>query len=217
LQKNGFKSRLHVISNGIVVPEKPFAITPVQPAPVTDILCIGRLAREKSQETLLEAMRYSRYADRIRLTFAGKGPKARHYSRKAARLLRKGVLKHPVTFRFYSREELAEQARKSYLYVHCAWVEVEGLSCVEATREGLVPVIGTGELVGTGSFALTPESLYPVGDSRALAEKIDWWIEHPEERNRMAQKYADAARKYDIDKSIEALKDMFKAAMEEHR
>ena len=217
LQKNGVKARLHVISNGLTVSEKPVVAAPVQPSPVTDILCIGRLAREKSQDTLLDAMRFSRYADRIRLTFAGKGPKARHYSRKAARLVRRGVLKHPVTFGFYSREELAELARKAYLYVHCAWVEVEGLSCLEATREGLVPVIGSGELVGTGSFALTPDSLYPVGDSRALAEKIDWWIEHPEERNRMAQCYADAARKYDIDKSIEALKDMFRTAMEENR
>ena len=93
-------------------------------------------------------------------------------------------------------------------------MEVEGLSCLEATREGLVPVIAEGELIGTSTFALCPESLYPVYDSRALAERIDWWIEHPEERNRMAQRYADAARDYDIDKSIEALVAMFRQALD---
>ena len=93
-------------------------------------------------------------------------------------------------------------------------MEVEGLSCLEATREGIVPVIGEGDLIGTSVFALCPESLYPACDSRALAERIDWWIEHPEERNRMAQRYADAARGYDIDDSIAALVKMFQDAID---
>ena len=48
----------------------------------------------------------------------------------------------------------------------------------------------------------------------ALAERIDWWIEHPEERNRMAQRYADAARGYDVNDSIDALVAMFQDAIE---
>ena len=130
------------------------------------------------------------------------------------KLYAEGVLKIPATFGFYTHEELRDLARKSYLYIHCAWVEVEGLSCLEATREGLVPVIAQGDLIGTAGFALCPESLYPVYDSRALAERIDWWIEHPEERNRFAQRYADAARDYDINKSAEALIGMFHTALE---
>ena len=58
LQKFGFKSRLHLISNGIIPdpiirssersedPDRPFLVA-----------CIGRLAVEKDQPTLLEAMR----------------------------------------------------------------------------------------------------------------------------------------------------------------
>ena len=214
LKQSGFKARLHVISNGMRLPEKPVVAAPVSPDPVVEILCVGRLAAEKSQETLLQAMRYSRHAGRIHLTFAGNGPKARKYAKMAARLHEEGVLEIPASFGFYTHEELKELARKSYLYIHCAWVEVEGLSCLEATREGLVPVIAEGELIGTSIFALCPESLYPVYDSRALAERIDWWIEHPEERNRMAQRYADAARYYDIDKSIEALVAMFRQALD---
>jgi glycosyltransferase involved in cell wall biosynthesis len=92
-------------------------------------------------------------------------------------------------------------------------VEVEGLSCLEALREGIVPVIAEGDLIGTSNFTLSPESRYPVYDSRALAERIDWWIEHPEERNRMAQRYADAARKFDNNKTIESLIGMFRQAL----
>ena len=77
-----------------------------------------------------------------------------------------------------------------------------------------MPVIAQGDMIGTAGFALCPESLYPVYDSRALAERIDWWIEHPEERNRYAQRYADAARNYDINQSAEALIAMFRGALE---
>lgn len=213
LKKQGFKSRLHVISNGIDIPAEPVKASTVPADGTVDLLCIGRLAKEKSQETLLEAMRYSRHAERIRLVFAGHGPKEKKYRQMADRLYREGILKVPASFGFYTHEELHELARKSYLYIHCAWVEVEGLSCLEALREGTVPLIAEGELIGTSVFSLGPESLYPVKDSRALAARIDWWIEHPELRNRMAQRYADYAREFDNNKTIEALIAMFRQAL----
>ena len=214
LLKQGFKARLHVISNGIDIPKEPVRATALSADGMVDILCIGRLAKEKSQDTLLNAMRYSRHADKIHLIFAGNGPKAKAYRKLADRLYRQGILKVPATFGFYTHEKLHELARKSYLYIHCAWVEVEGLSCLEALREGTVPVITQGDLIGTSVFALCPESLYPVYDSKALAERIDWWIEHPEKRNEMAQRYADSARNYDNDKTVEALISMFRQALE---
>ena len=215
--ENGVKARLEVISNGILLPSEPEPLNPVEPSGSIDILCTGRLAREKSQLTLLEAMRHSRYADRIRLIFAGKGPMEKRYRKAADRLVDEGVLKIRPEFGFYATEELNRLARKCYLYIHCAYVEVEGLSCLEATREGLVPVIGQGGLIGTSAFALCPESLYPASDSRALAGRIDWWIEHPDYRNAMSEKYAGAAREYSIDRSIEALKAMFEEALDGKR
>jgi len=157
-------------------------------------------------------MRYSQYASRIRLHFAGNGTRGPKYKRLGKRLVDEGILRYEPVFGFYSADQLRDLARRSYLYVHCAWVEVEGLSCLEATREGTVPVIGEGPLIGTSGFSLCPESLYPVGDSRALAERIDWWIGHPDVRNRMSQAYADAARNYDVERSIEALVSMFHQA-----
>ena len=213
LRENDVRARLHVISNGLHIPEEPIQTQALKPGNPIDILCIGRLSNEKSQGTLLEAMRYCQNAYRIRLHFAGNGPKAKKYQKMAKRLVDEGVLVYEPVFGFYSADQLSALARQCYLYIHCAWVEVEGLSCLEMTREGLVPVIGEGKLIGTSGFALCPESLYPVGDSQALASRIDWWIAHQYERNRMSQKYADAARNYNIDKSIEALKAMFEQSM----
>ena len=213
LRENDVRARLHVISNGIHLSEEPLQTQPVMPGNPIDILCVGRLSNEKSQGTLLEAMRYCHNASRIRLHFAGNGPKGKKYQKMANRLVKDGILTYEPVFGFYSAEELSALARKCYLYIHCAWVEIEGLSCLEMTSEGLVPVIGEGKLIGTSGFALCPESLYPVGDSQALASRIDWWIANPAIRNRMSQEYANAARKYDINKSMEELKAMFEQAL----
>ena len=78
-----------------------------------------------------------------------------------------------------------------------------------------MPIISEGWLIGTSTFALSPESLYPVFDSRALAERIDWWIEHPAERNEMVQRYADSACNYNNEKTIESLIGMFREALGE--
>lgn len=53
----------------------------------------------------------------------------------------------------------------------------------------------------------------PEGDSKALAARIDWWIEHPEERNRYSQAYADAARRFDVDESMRQLIGMYGTAL----
>ena len=124
-----------------------------------------------------------------------------------------GVLAVEPVFGFYTHEQLRQMAGKAYLYVHCAWVEVEGLSCLEALREGAVPVIGEGEFVATSQFALTPQSLYPLCDSRALAARLDWWIEHPEDRARYSLLYARSAEKYNVEDSISALIKMYETAL----
>ena len=207
------QSRFHVISNGIEVPAEPVRILPYGDMSEIRLLCVGRFASEKSQNTLIEAVRYSKYASRIRLCFAGTGPREKQYRKQANELYRNGVLKFEPEFGFYTHEELHELASKCYLYVHCAWVEVEGLSCLEATLAGAVPVIGEGRHIGTTKFALCPESVYPAGDSRALAGRIDWWIEHPEERDRYSQAYADAARRFSVDDSMNGMLEMYRQAL----
>ena len=216
LQKFGFKARLHLISNGIIPdvnirpkeeeedPNRPFLI-----------VCIGRLSVEKDQPTLLEAMKYSKYADRIQLYFAGRGPEADAIKEKAHQLYEDGVVKYDPIFRFHDRDGLRKLAAQADLYIHCATVEVEGLSALEALQQAVVPVIAKGDLTATSQFALDEHSLFPTKDPEALAACIDYWLDHPVERQEMGWRYAESTEEYDIHKSIAALIDMFRMAVEE--
>ena len=124
-----------------------------------------------------------------------------------------GVLKYMPVFTFEDRDGLRKIARTSDLYVHCATIEVEGLSCLEALQQGVVPVIAEGRLTATPQFALDERSLFPMRNPKALAEKIDYWVEHPEERKTMSSEYIRSTGQYDINKSIAALINMFETAI----
>ena len=90
---------------------------------------------------------------------------------------------------------------------------MEGLSCVEAIKEGLVPIIAKGSVTAAWHFALDERSIFPESDARALAARIDWWIEHPRERIMMGRRYAESIRKYDIERSIDRIIQMYEASM----
>ena len=213
LQTFHFRARLHLISNGIIPdpcirqdeedPNRPFLVA-----------MIGRLAVEKNQPTLIEALRYSRNASRIQLYFAGRGPETEHFKAKAMQLYEDGIIKYPPIFQYHDRQGLRELASRADLYIHCATVEVEGLSALEALQQGVVPVIAEGDLTATSQFALDDRSLFPAKDPKALAERIDYWLEHPDERRRMGYEYAQSTEDYDIRKSIAALIEMFRDAVE---
>ncbi|NLW78407.1 MAG: glycosyltransferase [Ruminococcaceae bacterium] len=147
------------------------------------ILMIGRLSREKRQDLLIEAVKRSKYADKIHLVFAGKGPTHGKYQRMARRL------PGGAEFRFFSQEALLRQINMSDLYVHASDAEIEGISCLEAMACGLVPVISNSRLSATGQYALHPNSLFEAGDVADLAAKIDYWIEHPEEKAALSEAY----------------------------
>lgn len=212
LQDNGYRPPLVVISNGIGISDDPYVPHAAHMDPF-EILCIGRLSNEKSQNTLLEAMKYSRHADDILLRFAGKGPKEEKYRKMADRLVKDGTLKHRPTFGFYKADELKSLTHDAYLYIHCAWVEVEGLSCVEAIKEGLVPIIAKGPVTAAWQFALDDRSIFPESDAKALAERIDWWIEHPQERMMMSGRYAESVKRYNIDDSIDRIIQMYEDSL----
>ena len=91
------------------------------------------------------------------------------------------------------------------------------MSCMEAFACGLVPVIADSPRSATPQFALDERSLFPAGDSDALAQRIDWWIEHPEERKDMELRYAEHAKQYALEKSIQQTEEMFRMAIEEQK
>ena len=212
LEANGYTSELRVITNGIDIEATPR----VEGVPSTNpyrLLCVGRLANEKDQITLIKAMRHSKYAKNIELIFAGNGPKADAIKRAAHKLFKDGIVKYKPTFGFYTHEHLREIAASSWLYIHCAKIEVEGLSCLEMIHQGLVPVIAKGGLSATSQFALDEHSVFPVSDYKALAERIDWWIEHPEYHQTMSQVYAESTQRYSAEESTRNIIEMYESAL----
>ena len=48
-----------------------------------------------------------------------------------------------------------------------------------------------------------------------MAARIDYWIEHPEERREMERRYAQHAEQYALVRSIEQTEEMFRMAIAE--
>ena len=221
LERHHVKAKLVTISNGVVPDECLRPMTPpkdyLDPDRPLKLIYIGRLACEKDQATLLKAMRYSKYAQRIQLYFAGRGPKLKAYTRMANKLYKEGVLGYKPEFHFHTREELRELAATADLAAHCAFVEVEGMSIMEALQQAVVPVIAVGKHTGTWEYALDDWSKYPEKDPKALAEKIDYWFDHPEERWQMGHRYAEFMKEYEVKESAKKLVEMYKKAIAEYK
>lgn len=185
--------RLYGETNGYVISNGINDIFTPQSVPEEDefirILCIGRYSKEKAQGVLIDAAKHSKYKNKIQLILAGVGPLKEELERQAA------GLPVPPLFRLYSHEEIVNVINSAYLYVHPAEVEAEGISCMEAMACGIVPVISNAEKCATRGYALTPNSLFQSGKSRDLAAKIDWWIDHPDEREAYGQVYYSFSKK----------------------
>lgn len=171
------------------------------------ITMVGRLAREKRQDVILRAVRKSKYADSIQVVFAGKGPLERWYKRLGKRL------KNPPMFVYLNQQDLLTLLRQTDLYVHSSDMESEAISCIEAFATGLVPVISDSRKSATRQFALDERSLFKAGSSADLAKKIDYWLDHPEEKRRMERAYARQGLDYTLEASVRKCVEMFMDAM----
>ena len=208
LKKNGYPADLHVISNGVdemFVPQTPI------PHEKFNILMIGWLVPEKRQDLIIKAAKLSKYADKIQLHFAGLGPSEKKYRKMAA------TLPNEATFGFYSSSELLKLIAQTDLYVHASDVEIEAIACMEAFSCGLVPVIANAKKSATVQFALDENSLFEEGNPKSLAEKIDYWIEHPQEKAELSKKYIEQGEQYRVIASCKKMEKVYKSIIEKQK
>ena len=181
--KNG-PTNAYVISNGVAEIFRPMeAKKPEEYADKFVILYTGRFSKEKTHKILIDGVNESRYRDRIQLVFAGAGPREKGIEKRARKL------PNPPACEFFSREELLRTINYADLYVHAAEIEAEGISCLEALSCGLVAVISDSPRSATKEYAIDEKNLFRYDDPKDLAEKIDWWIEHPEEKKKRSEEY----------------------------
>jgi 1-acyl-sn-glycerol-3-phosphate acyltransferase len=112
-------------------------------------------------------------------------------------------------FEFLPPDELLKQIYKTDVYVHASDAEIEGISCIESIACGKVPVIANSKKSATPQFALDDRSLFKKGNFLDLRDKLDYWIENPEERERMGREYAKLGELYNINHSVKKMEKMF--------
>lgn len=217
LVRHHVKAKCFTLSNG-VMPDR--CIRPATPPAdyydenrPLDLIYIGRTAVEKDQPTLFKAIRMSKYANRIRLHIAGRGPKLEEYTRMAEQLYEDGVVGYKPIIGFYNRDQLRHLAAEADLAVHCAFVEVEGMSITEAMQQAVVPIIATARYSGTSTYALDDHCRFPAKDAKALAACIDYWFDHPQERWEMGFRYAKSMEQYEIANCAKTLIKMYERAI----
>ena len=212
LLQHKFTGNIHAISNGVAEDFRKLDVPrPEKYEGKFVIMMVGRYAVEKRQNILIKAIGQSKYNDKIQLVLAGKGP-----TEKKLRKLSAKHLKNPAEFIFLPKEELIKQINACDLYVHASNVENEAISCIEAFTCGLVPVISDSDASATKQFALTEQNLFPADDYAALAQRIDWFIEHPEEREKQSREYCEYAKQFAIEPCVDRLVEVFNTAVDEN-
>ena len=196
-------TKAYVISNGV---NARFIRKDVEkPDELKDkfiILFTGRFSKEKTHKVLINAVKKSKYESKIQLIFAGCGPLEKKIRKWGNKLTNKPIMN------FFNRDEMVDVINYSDLYVHPAEIEIEAISCLEAIKCGLVPVIANSKKCATKHFALTDKNLFKNKDSKDLAKKIEYWMEHDSEKEEMRLKYLDFTNKFAQDKCMEDMENM---------
>lgn len=203
-----------VISNGVseyfFEPAPPEAIEK-QKAKNKDkftIVVVGRYSSEKAQQVLIKAVAKSKYKDKIHLILAGEGPKRRRYKK----LVKKNGV--DCEMRFFDHDELKEVLNAADLYVHTAYVELESIACLEAIVTGLVPIICNSKRSAARFFARDDRCLYQKWNSEDLKNKIEYFMENPQELEACRKKYKTQANVSRLGECMNKMEQMLEEAAE---
>ncbi len=200
LRTRGLKAPSSVISNGV-----PPEFRPVPRGGAPDfgdkfvLLSVGRLAREKRHELVIEAVRRSRHRGRIQLVILGDGPMRDELEAKGR------DLPNPPVFNFLKKEELIHWYGAGDLCVHASEVEVECMSVLEAQACGLPCLIAKSPRSATPQFALSADYLFESGNVGDLVRTLDALIDDPARLIADREASQRAAAGYRIEASLEML------------
>ena len=215
--KDVFESRIGVSTDGYVISNGVNSCVKrrktEKPEEFKDkivILSTGRYSGEKSQDTLIKAVKRSKHRDAIQLIFAGQGTKEKQYKR-----LSKSLPVKPV-FKLFERSEINNVLNYCDLYVHPAVAELEGIACLESIACGKLTIVSDSEKSATKNFAIDGKCIFRRRSAKDLARVIDYWIDRPTERAEYEEKYFNSAVAFDSDECMRKMEEMIKTANAGH-
>lgn len=209
IKSKGSNAHFRVISNGI--PRQYVPMEKEKPEFFGDkfvLLSIGRLAYEKQQTMMIEALKRSKYKDNIQLLICGKGPSEEELKTAAAEL------PVPPRIDFISEEEKMTYLNTADIYLHSSLIELESLSCLEALGSGLPCLIGNSPLSAASQFAMNENFVFQYDDVDEMARKIDYWYENRDELKEMKKKALETAEYYRMDRVIDAMEQLHRDVIE---
>lgn len=215
-QRENFKGKTAVISNGL--PDNFRADSTLKKSRELEelfvILTVGRLAKEKRHDVIIQAIKESKYRDKIKLIATGSGAMQASLEKQAA------SLPIPARFGYVTDKKLHQLYNSADLYVHASDVELEGMSVLEAIGSGLPAVISDSDMSASKQFADFAKEedaknfLFKSGDPSDLAAKIDYLIENQYYLRSMKQNCEAYSKQFYFTKSVEKMLDAFNQVTE---
>jgi 1,2-diacylglycerol 3-alpha-glucosyltransferase len=202
--KNHFQSNGYVISNGIQKDFRPVSVS--KPAALQDKIVIvftARYSKEKYHQMLIKAIKRSHYEKKIQLILCGSGPDEKRIKHWSEHLTNAPILG------FHSRAEMVNILNYADLYAHPSLIDIEPLSALEAMACGLTPILSDSKRSSVRYFALDKRNLFIHNKPKDLASKIDYWIEHPEEKKANSELYLNYVKQFDFATSMDRMEKMY--------
>ncbi len=204
LVKNGLTVPNYIVSNGIMPMFHQKDVK--RDEKLKDkfvILSVGRLAREKRHDVLIEAVKRSKSRDSIYLMICGTGPMKKKIEEEG-----KTLGYNPVEG-YITQDKLVDYYNKADLYIHPSEIEIEGMTILEAIACGVPAMVSDSPKSATKQFALDSRFIFKNADPEDLAKKIDYLIMNRQELKKAKTDYLELAKTYKIESSAEKLEEIY--------
>jgi glycosyltransferase involved in cell wall biosynthesis len=203
LRRRGLKAKAEVISNGVTLGPVLALERAERHRGRPLVLAVGRLAREKRLDVVIEGVRRSRHAEQIQLVVTGRGPEEARVRRLAATLPR------PAEVGFVSDAELRRLLATADLLLHASEVELEGMAVLEAAGGGTPALIADAPASAASQFALSADFLFHEGDPADLARQLDHLLDEPDRLARARASARELAARFDFEESVRRTEALF--------
>lgn len=206
----GCPNKIHTVFNGVDVSRFCKPLKDISKKTDFLISMIAAFRKEKDHETVLRAMAHLPSNYKLQLAgrdFDGKVPALKQMCHDLG-------IENRVSF-LGARSDIPDLLEKGDIALLSSVWEGLSLSSIEGMASGrpfiASDVDGLREMVGGAGV------LFPLGNDKELADRIQWLCEHPSDYHVIAEQCQERAREYDISVTAERYLKLYKSLLYEDR